>query len=430
MALLKMMKRIHILYVAGAALVSAVLLSGCDRDEQYGLSFNHFQHVTDLEIACADCHGEIGEKGFREIDHDACVDCHDDVVEADDINAETCGYCHKLKNLDDLGSEEDTPSTASRGVFVHTAALGGMCRDCHGMLFDERKDRVPEMSRSMLVNMRDRAHGFDMPCSACHVGFAADVEPASHARNWTRRHGFNGEQEPALCSTCHREETCRECHQTTMPQSHNNQWRLRTHGIKAAWDRQRCQVCHEQDSCAECHAEVKPRYHNAGWSKSHCFGCHTSMEAGTGCATCHEALIETHPSPHAAGWSRRHCDNCHDGSPEAETCVLCHPGGLDAHPDPHSAGWGTRHCDNCHEGTAEEQECRVCHPGSLETHVDPHTAGWEERHCFNCHTGAEAAEECGICHEGGGSLDSHSDYWPPVHDRFGVEIDCFFCHTP
>jgi hypothetical protein len=421
-----------LLMIAAAAGFTALLtaMTGCDKDGPYGLKFSHFQHVTDTEMACADCHGKLGEKGFKEIDHDACVDCHEDEVDAEAITKKTCGYCHKVKNLDDLGNDKAPTPSASRGVFVHTDTLSNLCVVCHGMLVNKGKNRVPRLSRSMFVKMRTRSHALGMKCTACHIDMAADVAPASHDHGWKRRHGVHATEENVDCTVCHKEETCRECHQTTMPSSHNNLWRLKTHGIQADWDRQRCQTCHEEDFCSSCHAEVRPRSHNASWERRHCTECHSSASTGAGCATCHEGSLEAHPNPHAAGWRSRHCNTCHVGSPKERECRVCHQGSIETHPNPHSAGWRRRHCDNCHPGTAQEKECRICHGGGIDTHTNPHSAGWRDRHCFTCHPGSQAANECAVCHEGGSSLLTHADDWPPIHDLFGDQIDCNFCHTP
>ncbi len=493
-------------WTRGAALAAALALvglAGCNKDDQYGLKFNHAQHVVDAELACTHCHGTATAKGFKAVDHDACVECHKDEVESDKITKDTCGYCHKVKDLEDI-SVAPPATGASHGVFVHTPALSNLCQTCHAPLLKPGQDRVPPMTRNAVLSMRDRGHALKMDCTACHVGMDPAAMPVSHDQNWTRRHGMPGEQDAELCSVCHKEESCRECHQTMEPQSHNTQWRLTTHGVQADWDRRRCQTCHEQDFCTSCHSEVQPRSHGAGWRQRHCDQCHSSPSQGTGCATCHEGSLETHPNPHAAGWNSRHCDTCHPGTPEEETCRachpgtiadhvnphgagwatrhcntchagsaeeekcrechpgnisdhvnphgagwstqhcnnchvgtaeeascrVCHPGTIADHPNPHGAGWTTRHCDTCHPGTPEEEACRVCHPGSIATHPNPHGAGWSDRHCYNCHAGAEAQEECAICHEGGGSVLVHQSFWPPVHNRFGEQADCYYCHQP
>ena len=88
--------RIIISLFSGAVL----LLTGCD-EEKYQLKFSHYIHVTDNEMDCDECHGELGEPTFLAISHDTCIDCHDE-PEEEEINQETCGYCHQEKQLPEL----------------------------------------------------------------------------------------------------------------------------------------------------------------------------------------------------------------------------------------------------------------------------------------------------------------------------------------
>ena len=406
------------LRVAAAFLL--LLLAGCDKKDGHVLLFSHFLHVEDNEMACADCHGEILDGGFARPGHDACVDCHDDLIETETISRETCGVCHAEKDLRRVDGA-DKPARSAEGAFVHTATLGTMCADCHGDILAEGLERVPVMDRADVVRLRQRAHAGGKPCETCHVGVSPDVMPPDHDRNWVRRHGLRADLDDAVCGVCHQEETCRECHESTMPSSHNTLWRTRTHGIEASWDRANCRLCHEEDFCVACHTETRPRSHGPGWDQRHCTRCHSSASMGTGCATCHPGDIHAHPDPHPAGWLNRHCDRCHPGTPEGEQCNLCHPGGLDAHPDPHGAGWLNRHCDRCHPGTPEGEQCGVCHRG-VDSHPDPHGAGWLNRHCDSCHPGTPEGDQCAICHRGGAEThpDPHGAGWLARH--------CDNCH--
>jgi hypothetical protein len=329
---------------------------------------------VELEIQCFTCHGQPQAQGFVIIGHDACQECHEDLIDADEITEDTCGFCHKVKDLDDIGKEKRSFQDLSPEVFVHTLDLTNRCTECHSELFVPELERVPERIHPRLSELDP------------------GVVPDSHRQNWMKRHGALSEEGIETCKVCHQDESCKGCHQITAPRSHNNLWRLKTHGLQASWNRQRCQACHEQDFCTSCHEAVKPRTHTAGWRQGHCYQCHTELDSGAGCATCH--------------------DNA-----------------LDSHPNPHTAGWRSRHCNSCHPGSEEEKQCRVCHPGSIGTHPDPHSAGWRNRHCFSCHA-QDATGECNICHDSGNGLLLHDDFWPPVHDRFGDRVDCYFCHKP
>jgi hypothetical protein len=488
---------------------------GCDKEQGYTLAFSHYTHVTDNEMDCADCHGELKDGPFKKPDHAVCAECHDDWIETKEITADTCGNCHQGVPLDALQREREKEKketkkgveTEPAGNFVHTESLAKRCAECHGNLMDEKLKQVPAWTRKESLRIREQSHRGAQDCATCHVDMDRETPPPNHNQNWTRRHGPLGLQPDNACGVCHTEQSCRECHQETMPESHNNLWRLKTHSIEAAWDRARCMVCHEQDSCTACHSEIRPQSHNASWEKTHCYQCHPSSATGTGCAFCHEGGLDAHPNPHPANWQNDHCRSCHPGTPEGDRCAVCHGnvglgehpnphpanwesrhcgqchngqingvscaachGGhlLDNHPNPHAANWETRHCtqchkgeiqgvsceechgrnlaenhpnphsasfvnthcNNCHEGsTVYGVECGVCHGSDLlENHPNPHPAGFENSHCNSCHPGSQAANECEICHEGGSSVLVHEDFWPPVHDRFGDQANCYDCH--
>lgn len=418
------MKRICVI---AACLVALAVVQGCKEKDDFVLLVDHAVHVVENEMECADCHASNKAGGFVRPGHRVCNECHDDIIETKKIEKKTCGVCHREKNLAEI-PERPAPPDKSRS-FVHGAGLGLKCDDCHTSVKTEKTAWVPPMSRRQIIRIRDRYHAAKRPCEECHLDMDPKVAPANHKRAWVRLHGLRATADPALCSTCHHEETCRECHQSTMPSSHNALWRMKTHGIRASFDRRKCQVCHEEDFCVACHAETRPRSHVGGWDRAHCYGCHTSESAGTGCSTCHEASLEAHPNPHKAGWRQRHCNQCHPGTVEYRQCLLCHPGGVRAHPNIHKAGWQNQHCINCHPGNPGSRQCSICHPGGLPAHPDPHRAGWRKSHCVSCHAGGANRDECAVCHPGGNSIFVHDDVWVPAHGQFVSEsTNCLLCH--
>lgn len=285
------------------ALVGLVLVfAGCEKDEKYELRFSHYLHVTDNGMDCSDCHGEPGTPDFNKISHATCLDCHDE-PEAEEISADTCGICHQEKQLGTFAAPaegvekapEDYAAEAapSRHIFVHTEALAGKCTDCHDYLLDENLQAVPRLKRSDVVAIRNKAHLSGQDCATCHTDMASDQKPASHDVAWMKRHGVFATQDDAVCSVCHTEDTCTDCHSVMQPASHNNMWRMHTHGTVASWNRESCQVCHVEDSCTSCHATTRPRSHNARWAApgkkpTHCIACHTEASEGQGCIVCHE----------------------------------------------------------------------------------------------------------------------------------------------
>lgn len=311
------MKNKTITVFLGTALL---LLTGCDEDK-YSLKFSHYIHVTDNEMACDECHGELGEPSFMAITHDTCIDCHDE-PEAENVSMKTCGYCHQEKQLPNLKEWTAEPVEPLRNIFVHTGALSGKCQECHVGLLAENLSTVPKLQRSDIVNIRDEAHNSGQDCLACHVDMAPDQAPTNHEQFWMKRHGMFGMQDDAACSVCHAEESCNQCHSVMEPVSHNNMWRLQTHGIEAQWDRARCQVCHEEDSCTSCHSQARPRSHRGQWSENHCYGCHIDTPAGEGCVVCHEEgdSVQIHEDLNI--WPPSH-----NGLAGGFNCYSCHASG-------------------------------------------------------------------------------------------------------
>ena len=398
-----------------------LVLAGCNEKDKYTLVFSHALHVKDNGIACADCHGQIKEGRLAWPGHQVCVDCHDAVTKTNEISATTCGMCHKEKNLREI-AKYSPPAKTSAGTFTHTPALKSECASCHEEVLTSKLDHVPVLSRSDIIRIRQKSHDSNRSCDICHTDMSPLVAPANHKKNWTRRHGGEASSADPVCGVCHKEQTCKECHQANKPESHNNNlWRTKTHGIEASWERAKCKVCHEEDSCVLCHSQERPRSHNAGWRANHCQNCHTSESMGTGCATCHPGGISAHPNPHTANWRTVHCNQCHPGDPEWNQCILCHEGGISAHPDPHGAGWLSQHCNQCHIGSPGGDQCLICHVG-IPGHPDPHPAGWLSQHCNQCHVGSPGGDQCLICHVGiSGHPDPHPAGWQIQH--------CNQCHA-
>ena len=307
-----------IIRIARVLSVSAVLLLlvGCD-EEKYTLKFSHYIHVTDNEMDCDECHGELGQPSFNAMTHETCTDCHDE-PEAEEVSTETCGYCHQETQLPLLKDWQEEPRPTGRNIFVHTEALADRCDECHGSLLAEELTSVPRLKRDDVIQIRDAAHQTGQDCLQWHIDMARHQEPADHDHLWMKRHGLFGIQDDASCNVCHSEDSCRECHSVMQPQNHNNMFRLRTHGVIAAWDRERCIVCHEEDSCQSCDSQASPRSHRARWSENHCYGCHTSATAGEGCVVCHEdgnnVLLHQDfwPPVHDRFGNQANCYDCHN----------------------------------------------------------------------------------------------------------------------
>jgi hypothetical protein len=325
--------------------------------------------------SCADCHGTTEAGRCARPAHPACKECHGDWVETKSITADTCGKCHKVKDLKSLSPVDAAKPPADKKIsslFVHTDAVAKRCADCHGTLLDKKLEHVPELTRQAKIKLREQAHRWGMDCAACHAEMNPKTPPPNHRQEWTHLHGAVGKQPDNTCGMCHRDESCRECHQVTMPASHNNLWRLKTHGVQAARERSRCLVCHQQDACVACHGSNRPQSHTATWRQNHCLNCHPSQSTGTGCTECHkDTSLQSHPNPHSVGWRNNHCYSCHIGPPAPNDCMACHPGGNSVMV--HKDFWTEIHdrnppanfvnlCHECHEPSSSSVRMRKAVP--------------------------------------------------------------------
>jgi len=159
-----------------------------------------------------------------------------------------------------------------------------LCTDCH-----ERGGVADEKGKP------SRAAAALMACATCHETYRADVRPADHRGLWKTAHGerlrFGFDEEASKrCAYCHREDFCTSCHQVEKPKSHTQFFRLRGHGIDASLHRERCLTCHREDVCERCHESTRPQGHGGSWAGApyrHCSSCHLPLSM-TRCTVCHK----------------------------------------------------------------------------------------------------------------------------------------------
>jgi hypothetical protein len=185
---------------------------------------------------------------------------------------------------------------------------------------------------------------------------AEDAPPETHLLHdgdWLREHGVRAASEPDLCSSCHSERSCAKCHGVgTVPALpsklafddvrltglHRAGFRSR-HALEARADPGICTTCHSEGSCVECHAaahvapgstSVNP--HPPGW-----------ITAGAGGG---EHGVQARIDPAS-------CAGCHGGAGE-QLCVGCHrvggPGG-----NPHGPSFTST------KNARHDMPCRLCH---------------------------------------------------------------------
>ena len=144
----------------------------------------------------------------------------------------------------------------------------------------------------------------------------------SHKGNaWQMVHGKQMQTEPELCSRCHRQLDCDQCHRVVPPKNHSNIFRKRGHGVHAVSALTRCQTCHLQDFCLNCHLTVEPIYHTTSFKTkrpyTHCGMCHLPLEEGNRCRACHREVNHFQ--------ARADAPSPPDFVDRSLPCLPCHP---------------------------------------------------------------------------------------------------------
>jgi len=259
-------------------------------------------------------------------------------------------------------------SPAFSAVFDHAAHNGYIegteCEACH---VEEAPSIVPDLK----------------VCFECHdQAFVDAVElPAldSHSPTWAFHHRVAAKTKAMDCSACHQQDFCLDCHKAesadeqgsftnNMMNVHRSEFDV-SHPIAARTDPQLCSSCHENKFCVECHERFAPEdlsvaSHRRGWLDGTLGGGHAIyVDNPFSCQTCHP---EGSVLPSSTGWSAEHarearknlatCQACH---PEGEVCLRCHSAREGLMVNPHPDNWddiadtlnkasGGRSCRKCH----------------------------------------------------------------------------------
>ncbi|HVV81930.1 MAG TPA: cytochrome c3 family protein [Kofleriaceae bacterium] len=341
------------LAIAGAFAACASVL-GLRHDRSP--AFPHRAHVV-RGISCPTCHQGIAEAGTdgplhfpsdatctqagchtQPHDTHACLGCHADPVAAGAV----------LEARDHLRFEHkqhvDGPAN-------------GNCARCHVGVATGDTPLRPPMAVCWGCHEHERVRDV-RDCNACHRNLETeDSPPASHLvhdGDFATRHGEQASSAADLCSTCHQQKFCAQCHGVTAPTiparlrpadpfapSVHRPAFIARHGEEARVSPSTCTTCHQPSTCGTCH-----------------------QERGV------SAVDTTAGSPHPPGWiglgpdenehgraARRDpvsCASCHGGAGEA-MCATCHrvggPGG-----NPHPAGWTS-------DRPLNGPPCLLCHTG-------------------------------------------------------------------
>jgi hypothetical protein len=311
--------------------------------------FPHRKHVL-TGVACTQCHVGIDTAGdatgLHIPDEASCTaSCH-----TKPHDPRPCFSCHEAPL-----AREQLVSARQHLRFAHDRHLpraNGNCMRCHVGVAEGDERMRPVMATCFKCHDADQDA---RTCDRCHVDLETSGDmPASHLAHggdWIREHGVRAASSADLCSTCHSERSCAQCHGVTVPalpatQRFANPFAASVHragftsrhSLEAKSDPGACQTCHQPDRCAACHVakgiagEGRASPHPPGWVGL------TSAENLHG--------REARRDPAA-------CASCHGGAGEA-LCVQCHKvGGVGG--SIHPPGWTS----NVPLGS---MPCRLCHP--------------------------------------------------------------------
>lgn len=341
----------------GAAMVAAVVMAAvaaaCSRPAP--ARFPHRLHLVELKcgkpgepecLKCNGCHTPRQRERIHKLPGVAlCQRCHEDDTEG-------------LARV--IAAKPDRPFghiEFDHDRHLEMGPIEGQCVPCHAGVVEKGKPNVPPMSRCLSCHEHEKEFR-EGQCSPCHG--AADLSKVlpqtfmSHQGAFMRRHGTLARLNEPLCSACHAQSDCDDCHDMTQiltveqrqPERiqrqfvHRGDFMVR-HAIEAQSQPSRCVRCHEPETCDSCHIQrgvsgnrVDGRNpHPPGW-----VGTNTGASTFHGQAARRDILL---------------CASCHDQGP-ATNCIRCHRvGGYGGNP--HPSGWRSLRsvhdtmCQYCHE---------------------------------------------------------------------------------
>jgi hypothetical protein len=316
--------------------------------------FEHRAHVT-KSIGCLTCHAGVasaGDEGPMHFPSTAdCVKCHTTPHDTRD-----CATCHG-ENFIRTGAvlaREHLRFAHSK----HMEPAKGQCVGCHLEVGMKEAESIRPKMATCFGCHQHRDQWALRDCDGCHVDLAhEETLPTSHLvheGDWIREHGVRAASASDLCSSCHSERSCAACHGVSVPALpsrlafdsvqltglHRAGFRSR-HAVEARGQPGLCTTCHTERSCMDCHTTelvsagtTAKSPHPPGWLT-------TSRGGGL-----HGSQARIDPMS---------CASCHGGAGE-QLCVDCHrvggPGG-----NPHGRGFEST------KDKTRDVPCRACHAG-------------------------------------------------------------------
>lgn len=314
--------------------------------------FEHRAHVL-RGINCVRCHTQVAESGegpVRFPTESSCRTCH---TKPHDERA--CSGCHGETYV-----REGVELARKHLRFEHRKhmlATQGDCVRCHAAVTEPNPEVIlPKMATCFGCHQHQDQWAL-RDCSGCHVDLPSEGDTPSdhlvHDGDFAREHGVRAASARDLCASCHSERFCAGCHGEgtvpTLPATLAfNEVRLSglhragflaRHSEEARADPGLCTTCHSDSSCIDCHAArgVAP---GSGARSPHPPGWVDTARGGG------EHGVQARIDPAS-------CAGCHGGAGE-QLCVGCHrvggPGG-----DPHPSGFTST------KDKFRDRPCRLCH---------------------------------------------------------------------
>lgn len=217
-------------------------------------------------------------------------------------------------------------------------------------------------------------------CLDCHdQTFVDQVSfPAlrTHGPLWSFQHRPDAKAGTNDCATCHAQEFCLECHQSgrademgelgnNMANVHRAEFSV-THPIAARTNPQLCSSCHENSYCVDCHEQFAPAdlaldSHRRGWSDLTVGGSPHGNFAPDSCQACHpNSVLPAHEwsSAHARE-ARKNLATCQACHPEGDVCLSCHSARTGLRVSPHPQDWSD--IKDRLKNSSDGRTCRKCH---------------------------------------------------------------------
>ncbi len=346
-----MRARLTLILTLTLVLAACAGVLGIRRDASH--PFEHRAHVI-KGVSCNECHAGVAsaaDEGPVHFPETAdCLRCHQKPHDT-----RRCDGCHGESQV--RGGAELARETLRFRHDKHMPAVHGDCVRCHVEVAQSRPEALRPTMATCFGCHEHRDQWQVRACNGCHVDIAAEATPPAshvvHDGDWLREHGVRAAGARDLCSSCHSERSCAACHgvgttpglparlafdDVNLAGQHRAGFRSR-HAVEARAQPGLCTTCHSESSCIQCHQASNVASGTASRSP-HPLGWISPMRGGGD----HGRAARIDPSS---------CAGCHGGAGE-QLCIDCHrvggPGG-----NPHGPGFRST------KDKSRDVPCRACH---------------------------------------------------------------------